>query len=314
MKIAAVAMNGCFGSGLAALADIVNTAEAVRRDVDPAIRPFSIDIGGASRSVRSGAGWTIPVTASYDELGDFDLVVVAGWGAMSGDATIAALGRREGRRLVRSLRALADDPTTQLAAACTGTFALAEAGLLDQRRATTSWWAGPTFRRRYPQVRLDLDAMVVVDEPIITAGAAFSHVDLGLAIVGRASVDLASRVARLLVVDERAAQSPYIAVDHFSHHDPVVVAFERAVRSCLDQPLSIADLARQLGTSRRSLERRTQAALGLSPLALIRRIRRERAEHLRRTTDLTTPQIARQVGYANASTLSTLLRGAPASG
>jgi transcriptional regulator GlxA family with amidase domain len=303
-------MDGCFGSGLASMVDIVHTAEFARPDVDPSIAPLSIDVIGPGRRVQTGAGWTVPVTASLDDLSSFDTVAVAGWGAMSGQATIDALAEREGRWLVRALTRLTDDATTQVAAACTGTFALAEAGLLDHRWATTSWWAGPAFRRRYPRVHLDLDAMVVVDEPVVTAGAAFSHVDLGLALVGRTSTDLAARVANLLVIDERAAQSAYIALDHLAHHDPIVVAFEREVRANLSEPLVISEVAARIGTSRRSLERRTQAALGMSPLTLVRRMRYERAEHLRRTTDLSTEQIARQVGYANASTLSTLLRRA----
>ncbi len=301
-------MDGCFGSGLASMVDIVNTAEFARPTIGESIDPLSIDIVGATRTVKTGAGWSVPATASIDDLNGFDVVAVAGWGTMSGPDTVNALAGREGRWLVGALSELGGDQPTRVAAACTGTFALAEAGLLDNRWATTSWWAGPTFRGRYPHVHLDLDAMVVVDEPVVTAGAAFSHVDLALALVGRVSPELASRVASLLVIDERPAQSAYVALDHLTHHDPIVIAFEREVRANLDQPMVISELAATIGTSRRSLERRTHAALGMSPLALVRRMRYERASHLRRTTDQSLQQIARQVGYANASTLSTLLR------
>lgn len=300
-------MDGCFGSGLASMVDIINTAEFARPDVDDSIEALSVEIVGSKRTVKTGAGWSVPATASIEDLSEFDVVAVAGWGTMSGPDTVNALAGKEGRWLVGALAGLGGEGA-RVAAACTGTFALAEAGLLDNRWATTSWWAGPTFRSRYPRVNLDLDAMVVVDEPVVTAGAAFSHVDLGLALVGRASPELASRVASLLVIDERPAQSAYVALDHLQHHDPIVIAFEREVRTNLDQPLVIGDLAHAIGTSRRSLERRTRTALGMSPLALVRRMRYERALHLRRTTGQSIEQIARQVGYANASTLSTLMR------
>lgn len=307
MRIGVVAVDGVFGSGLASLVDIVNTAEMARDAIDPAIPPLSIDVLAPGRAVTTSAGWSVPVTGGLNDLADFDVVTVAGFGAMSGSATTDALATPHGRSMVAALSGLTDG-RAQIAAACTGAFALAEAGLLNDRHATTSWWAGAAFQQRYPQVHLDLHALVVVDDAIVTAGAAFSHVDLGLVLVGRVSADLATRVANLLLIDQRAAQSAYVVVDHLVHQDPLVRDFERAVRAKLAEPTSISDLARTLGTSRRSLERRTRAALGMSPLGLVRRLRYERAVHLRRTTDQSIEQIARQVGYANASTLSTLLR------
>jgi transcriptional regulator GlxA family with amidase domain len=126
--------------------------------------------------------------------------------------------------------------------------------------------------------------------------------------VRRVSPSLAEHVARLLVIDERAAQSAYLVTDHLEHNDPLVLAFEQQARARLGQPLDLGELAAALGTSRRTLERRTRTALGMSPLALAHRLRAERAAHLLRTTGQSVEQIAPQVGYANASTLRALLR------
>jgi transcriptional regulator GlxA family with amidase domain len=197
---------------------------------------------------------------------------------------------------------------TTVAAACTGVFTLAESGLLDMRRATTSWWLGAAFRSRYPSVILDLGAMVVADGGVVTAGAAFAHIDLALALVRRVSPGLAGHVARLLVIDERVSQSAYLVVDHLNHNDPLVLAFEQEARAHLSESLDVRELAAAIGTTRRTLERRTQAALGMSPLAVVQRLRAERAAHLLRTTAQSVEQIAPQVGYANASTLRSLLR------
>jgi transcriptional regulator GlxA family with amidase domain len=157
-------------------------------------------------------------------------------------------------------------------------------------------------------VGIDLDNMVVADGPFLTAGAAFAHIDLTLSLLRGVSVELADHVARLLLIDERPSQAAFILYDYLNHNDPVVLAFERFVRQHLDQPMDIAHAARAIGASRRSLERRTRQTLGLSPLDIVRRLRLERAEHLRRTTDLTTDQIATRVGYANAETLRALQR------
>ncbi len=307
MHVGLVAIDGCFTSGLAALVDILGTAESARPEVDESIPPFQLDIVGLHPTVTTGAGFTVPVTMGFDAIPELDVIVVPAFGTMNASDTLGALHTASGRQLVEALEQVRAGTCT-VAAACTGVFAVAETGLLDTRRATTSWWLGATFRKRYPRVDLDLDTMVVADERTVTAGAAFAHVDLALALVRRSSSALAEHVARLLVIDQRPSQGGYLAVDHLEHDDAMVRDFELHVRHNLHESLDVATSARSIGTSRRTLERRTQLALGMSPLALIRRLRAERAMHLLRTTDLSVEQIAPQVGYANASTLRTLLR------
>jgi transcriptional regulator GlxA family with amidase domain len=166
----------------------------------------------------------------------------------------------------------------------------------------------PTFRARYPTVSVDLDRMVVVDGPILTAGAAFAHIDLALAIVRGVSPQLMQHVARLLLIDERPSQGAYVTYDRIEHGDPLVLSFERYVRENLDQPFDASAVARAIGTSRRTLERRTRQTLDMSPLDIVQRLRVERASYLRRTTNLATDAIARRVGYNNAETLRALRR------
>ena len=307
MHVGLLASDGCFSSGLTALIDVLSTAEALRPDVDASIPPIRVDVTGTGRKVTTGAGLTIPVTMHLRDLQAVDIVVVPALGTMTAQDTLSALAERASRAIIRALDDL-DPGGTTVAAACTGVFTLAEAGLLDLHRATTSWWLGAAFRSRYPSVVLDLDTMVVADAGVVTAGAAFAHIDLALALVRRVSPGLAEHAARLLVIDERASQSAYLVVDHLNHNDPLVLAFEQQARARLGEALDVQELAAAIGVSRRTLERRTQAALGMSPLALVQRLRVERAAHLLRTTAQSVEQIAPQVGYANASTLRSLLR------
>lgn len=309
MNIGLVALEGCFGAAIAALVDVIGTAESVRGSVDPAIAPIELSVAGLRRRVTTSRGMVITTTRSLLELADLDLVVIAGLATFTGASTEAALDQRETRTLVRALRSL-DPAHTRLAAACTGVFPLAESGHLDGRVATTSWFLTPTFRARYPKVSLDLERMVVADGPVLTAGAAFAHIDLALTILRSISPQLAGHVARLLLIDERPAQSAYIAHDHLQHDDPLVLAFERFVRGHLAEPFEVGIATHAIGTSRRTLERRTREVLGMSPLDIVQRLRLERAAHLRRTSGLSSEAIAARVGYANAETLRALERRA----
>jgi transcriptional regulator GlxA family with amidase domain len=307
MHVGLLASDGCFSSALTALIDILSTAEAQRPGVDPSIPPIRVDVTGTGRKVTTGAGLTVPVTMHLRDLPAVDVVVVPALGTMTAEHTLSALAAPGSRAIIRALGDL-DPSATTVAAACTGVFTLAESGLLDRHQATTSWWLGAAFRSRYPSVVLDLDTMVVADAGVVTAGAAFAHIDLALALLRGVSPGLAEHVARLLVIDERASQSAYLVMDHLNHNDPLVLAFEQQARARMGEALDICELAAAIGTSRRTLERRTQAALGMSPLALVQRLRAERAAHLLRTTAQSVEQIAPQVGYANASTLRSQLR------
>lgn len=307
MRVGLLVQDGSFGSAVASIIDIMATADAVRSQVDASIPSLELFVCANRRRVTTSGGLTVSATRTLRELGDLDVVVVPALGTLTGPDTEAALDSSNGQATVRALRSL-DPSRTRLAAACTGVFPLAETGLIDGRRVTTTWFLMPTFRHRYPSISIDLDSMVVADGPIITAGAAFAHIDLALALVRSVSVDLAQLVARLLLIDERPSQSAFVVYDHLEHNDPLVLAFERYVRQHLDQPFDTAHAARAIGTSRRTLERRTRDVLDLSPLDIVQRLRVERAAHLRRTTDLATEQIALKVGYANAESLRALQR------
>jgi transcriptional regulator GlxA family with amidase domain len=178
---------------------------------------------------------------------------------------------------VRDLIARTRDRGTAIASACAGTFLLAEAGILDGLRATTTWWLSPAFRNRYPKVELDHSQMVITCEGITTAGAAFGHVDLALAIVRAGSPALADLVARYLVVDERPSQSAYTIPSALAQSDPTVAAFERWTREHLAEPISIPDAAKAIGVSERTLQRSVQRTVGTSPIRFVQDLRIERA-------------------------------------
>jgi len=220
---------------------------------------------------------------------------------------VEALARPDMKNASRILHTWAERKAT-VAAACIGTFVLAESGLLNHQDATTTWWLAPLFRQRYPKIRLDESRMIVKSGKFVTAGAALSHMDLALSLIRQKSPKLAALTGKYLIVDTRPSQSAYILSDHLAHSDPMVQQFERWARSRLAEGFSLDEAAQAAGASKRTLARRMEAVMGKSPLSYFQDLRVERAVHLLKTSDQSIEEIATQVGYSEGVTLRTLLR------
>ncbi len=310
MRVGVIAIPGCFDSGLTSVLDVLRVAEDLRTSFDTHLPGLEVTVAGFRAQVKTFGGLTVPVGRMLGVEGatGLDLLVVPGLGAKLADGVEAELRAPGALQLRNFLAEAGADPSRRIAAACTGSFVLAEAGLLDGREATTSWWLSATFRRRYPRVELDMSRMIVHSGPTTTAGAAFAHIDLAISIVSRVSPQLAELTARHLLIDERPARSIEAAIGHLAATDELVDEFVAWLRRQLDQPINIAAAASQLGTTRRTLERHVRSRTGTTPHGLLQQLRVERAHHLRRTTSLGIEQIASMVGYRNGSTLHRLLR------
>ncbi len=198
-----------------------------------------------------------------------------------------------------------------IASNCSGTFLLAEAGLLEGKRATTSWWLSKLFHKRYPSVDVESEEMVVLDGQILSSGAVTAYIDLGLWLIGHyASESLRQMTAKFLLADShRASQTPYIAAAMVQGSGHAVV--ERARRwlnQHMDQEWSMTELAAYCNTSPRTLLRRFQKAVGLSPVQYTQQLRVERAKGLLESTMLSLEDITERCGYANVSTFSTVFK------
>ncbi|MCX4149150.1 helix-turn-helix domain-containing protein [Paraburkholderia madseniana] len=306
MRIFVLALEGVFDTGLTTVLDGLTMANSLARSTGMATAGFDITVMGVRPEVRTSLGMQVPVHDVTD-LPAPDWVVVPALNRTTAEDLVPALGRNDVIDALDTLRSWRSGGA-RIAAACTGTFVLAESGLLDGGEATTTWWLSPLFRQRYPKVHLDAHRIVVPSGNVLTAGAALSHLDLALWLIRNNSPELAALVARYLVFDSRLSQSAYAISDHLSHSDPLVERFDRWVREHLDTAIALDVVADALATSTRTLTRRLNAVLGKTPVEYIQDLRIERAVQLLRTSKLTVDRIAEQVGYADGVTLRTLLR------
>jgi len=299
MRICIAVTDDVFDTGLSSLLDTFETANELAGETR-----FTVSVASPRAGVRTHHGLAIPT--SRPPARPPELLIVPALACKQPDTIVGALDRPDVRALAELVSAFAR--RCRVAAACTGTFVLGRAGVLDGRRATTTWWLGPTFREQFPAVELEEAEMVVADEGVLTAGAALAHLDLALSVIREKSPDLASLVARYLLLDDRPSQAPFVAPSQVAYDDELVKKFERWIRRHLGEPFELARAARAVGASERTLQRRIRAVLGKPPIAFVQDLRLERAVHLLRTSEDSIDAIASVVGYEDGSTLRALLR------
>lgn len=305
MKLQVLALDGVFDTGLSSILDVFTTANELVSMLSLTVPPFEVSVVGMRNGVRTAQGLCVPASGAFDPRAGW--LVIPAIAYKMPEMLVPALDRpdiRDAGALLREARGAG----MNIAAACIGTFVLAESGLLDGEKATTTWWLAPLFRQRYPAVRLEDGHMLVKSGALVTAGAALGHMDMALWLVRQASPELANLVARYLIVDSRPAQSAYVVTDHLAHADPLVEKFERWARGRLSEGFSLDVAADAVGASKRTLARRLQQVLGKTPLSYFQDLRVERAVHLLKTSDKSPDEIAALVGYADGVTLRALLR------
>jgi transcriptional regulator GlxA family with amidase domain len=306
MRISILALEGMFDTGLTTVLDALAMANQLAQWTGISTPGFEVTLVGVRSQVHTALGLKVPVRKITDTPNP-DWVIVPAIANITTETLLPALERNDVIDALGSLRSW-HSTGTHLAAACTGTFVLAESGLLAGNEATTTWWLSPVFRQRYPDVRLNAHRIVVPSGSMVTAGAALSHLDLALWLIRRNSPELAALVAKYLVFDTRLSQSGYVISDHLAHSDPLIERFDRWVRERLDSSLTLDAIAEALGTSKRTLSRRLDAVLGKTPIEFIQDLRIERAVQLLKTSKYSVDQIAELVGYGDGATLRTLLR------
>ena len=190
----------------------------------------------------------------------------------------------------------------RIAASCHGTFVLAEAGLLDGRRATTHWDRAGELRARYPNVRVEEDRIFIADGPVWTSAGMTAGIDLALALIEEdLGLEAARTVARRLVLYHRRAggQSQFSALLELEPKSDRIQTVLTYARRNLAGRLSVDDLAEVAHLSPRQFSRAFQAETGQTPAKAVENLRLEGARALMEDTNHTLDVVAQLTGFGD---------------
>lgn len=306
-RITLLALEDCFASNITGAVDLFNTANMIARQLDRE-PPFEWRVlSPDGRPVRASSGYRLTVDGALKDAPLAKVIMIPAFGSPQPERLIEAVRRYAG--LLPWLRKRYRSGVT-LAASCSGSFLLAESGVLDGKPATTSWWLADVFRRRYPKVNLDLASMLTDGGRVICSGTGMSHLDLALHLIERyAGRDVARVCAKYTVLDDqRRSQAPYIILNHARTYDPLITKAEKWLKANLSKQIGMEELAAQLAVGPRTMARRFKERTGDSPRVFLQKLRVEAGKALLENTALRMDQILDRIGYEDDSAFRRLFR------
>ncbi|HYZ08157.1 MAG TPA: helix-turn-helix domain-containing protein [Pseudonocardiaceae bacterium] len=261
---------------------------------------YDLRVCGPGRRVRAADGIGLTLQHGLDAMDEADTVLVIGYStAVTGPPPPA---------VVQGLRRAAERGA-RMGSICVGAFALAHAGLLDRRRATTHWAAAGALAEQFPDVEVLPNALYVQDGPVLTSAGAAAGFDLGLHIVRHDhGIEAATEVARWNVMAPHRAggQAQFIRrplVADLAEVATGTAATREWALQRLAESLTLAGLAEHACCSERTLTRRFLADTGTTPKQWLNTARADRARNLLETTDLAIERVATEAGFPSAAAL-----------
>jgi AraC family transcriptional activator FtrA len=290
-RVTALCFEGAVAFDLTAPAQAFTVA--ARADGTPLYAFSTCSVGG--EEVQTTTGFGLRPQAGLEALERAETIVVPGYFAVFEPPPAAATEALE-RAAARGARVLS---------VCTGAFALAHAGLLDGRRATTHWgWAGE-LARRFPAIAVDAEALYVDEGEVMTSAGLSAGIDLSLHVIRKDfGVAAGERVARHMVA------APHREGGQAQFFKPVEVPgggslepTRRWAAERLAEPLDVAAMSSHAGVSPRTFARRFREETGTTPLQWLLAQRVLESRRLLEESDLPVETIAWQSGFGTAASL-----------
>lgn len=190
-----------------------------------------------------------------------------------------------------------------VAAVCGGVFLLAESGLLAGRRATTHWMFAQELGRRFPELDVDADRLVIDESDVITAGGVLAWADLGLSLVERLlGPTVMCTTARFMLMDPPGREQRIYGefTPHLQHGDKVILSIQHWLQANSSAACTVSSLAERASLSERTFLRRFTKATGVKPSEYHQRLRVARSRELLEFTRDSVEQVAAAAGYEDS--------------
>jgi transcriptional regulator GlxA family with amidase domain len=290
-RVAVLALDGVVAFDLSVPAQIFGHVDERTR--------YELVLCGARRGrVPTSTGFDVVASHGLRALATADTIIVPG---------IADRETPSPRPVLAALRA-ADRRGARIVSICTGAFVLAQAGLLDGRRAATHWRDASTLKRLFPAVKVDSDVLYVDEGRILTSAGVAAGIDLCLHLVRRdLGAEHATRIARRMVVAPHrdGGQAQFVERPLPQAPQDGLAGTCAWMLERLHEPLTVAAMARHAARSERSFARHFRAATGTTPLRWLHGQRVLHARRLLEETDLPIEDVARRAGFGTATALRT---------
>lgn len=311
LKIGVVLLDNGYCSSIGGLIDLLQIANSHCQRLPTFANnlfQWSLLSDRAGEAVSMIGGVRMLSDTSLHTTDKFDLVYLPGV-FYSGTRTFEAW-LSDQQDLYKQLRDW-NDQGVKIAANCTSTFLLAEAGLLERRSATTAWWLERQFRYRYPNVNLNAKLALTEDENIFCAGAMTACHQLTLRIIEKyASPEISTLSAKTMLINQgEVAQTPYQDLNApIANKDPLISRAQYWLNNHMTTEVDFSLLSKALNISQRTLIRRFKQAVGTTPLNYLQNLRIEQAKALLSQSPLTVADIMLQIGYRDPSAFNRLFK------
>lgn len=295
-NIALIGYDNCLASSLSLPIEMLNAAGDAQRVLNGETKQEPV-IYGKARKIRCAGGLTLFSEDHPKNIDQPDLVILpAIWRS--------PLSVVRQHRYLLSLLQQWHQQGVLLCAVGTSSSFFAEAGLLDQRSATTHWADFEAFQKRYPTVALQRDFLITRSQNLYCAGSVNAVADLIIYFIEMLyGGTIAQRVEANFSPEIRQsyAKSMHTEGEHSRHSDEDIVRLQYWLKENFNQQIKAEAMAKMLGISVRTLNRRFKAATQQTPRGYVHKIRLEQAKELLKQTDLSVADIAEQTGFNDTS-------------